>query len=37
VTKKDTQVFRTGDDLAEFTFNQIYRRGRAQASAAANQ
>ncbi|MGW0999326.1 hypothetical protein [Streptomyces sp. NPDC002520] len=37
VTKKDTQVFRTGDDLAEFTFNQIYRRGQAQASAAANQ
>ncbi|MEU6087433.1 hypothetical protein ABZ865_11610 [Streptomyces sp. NPDC047085] len=37
VTKKDTAVFRTGDDLAEFTFNQIYRRGQAQASAAANQ
>lgn len=37
VTTKDTKVFRTGDDLAEFTFRQIRRRGEAQASAAANQ
>ncbi|ARP70587.1 hypothetical protein LK07_13260 [Streptomyces pluripotens] len=36
VTTKDTQVFRTGDDLAQFTANQIHRRGEAQASAAAN-
>lgn len=36
VTTKDTQVFATGDDLAEFTFQQIRRRGEAQASAAAN-
>ncbi|MFI5689008.1 hypothetical protein [Streptomyces sp. NPDC051636] len=37
VGTKDTKVFRTGDDLAEFTFRQIRRRGEAQASAAANQ
>ncbi|MFF4549082.1 hypothetical protein [Streptomyces sp. NPDC001435] len=36
VTTKDTKVFSTGDDLAEFTFRQIRRRGEAQASAAAN-
>ncbi|MFI6929978.1 hypothetical protein [Streptomyces sp. NPDC050287] len=36
VTDKDTAVFSTGDDLAEFTFRQIRRRGEAQASAAAN-
>ncbi|MFF8969699.1 hypothetical protein [Streptomyces sp. NPDC014995] len=36
VTTKDTQAFTTGDDLAEFTFQQIRRRGEAQASAAAN-
>ncbi|MEV7240259.1 hypothetical protein [Streptomyces sp. NPDC093248] len=36
VTTKDTKVFRTGDDLAQFTVNQIHRRGQAQASAAAN-
>lgn len=36
VTAKDTSVFSTGDDLAEFTFRQIHRRGEAQASAAAN-
>ena len=36
VTEKDTAVFSTGDDLAEFTFRQIHRRGEAQASAAAN-
>lgn len=35
VTKADTQVFKAGDDLAEFAFNQIRRRGEAQASAAA--
>ncbi|GHD96560.1 hypothetical protein [Streptomyces naganishii] len=35
VTPKDTKVFRTGDDLAEFAFTQIRRRGEAQASAAA--
>ncbi|MEU6811893.1 hypothetical protein ABZ920_23535 [Streptomyces sp. NPDC046831] len=35
VTTKDTAAFRTGDDLAEFTFQQIRRRGEAQASAAA--
>lgn len=37
VTTKDTAAFRTGDDLAAFTFQQIRRRGEAQASAAANQ
>jgi hypothetical protein len=37
VTPKDTAVFSTGDDLAEFTFRQIRRRGEAQASAAANE
>ncbi|WP_367321329.1 hypothetical protein [Streptomyces sp. HUAS ZL42] len=36
VTTKDTKVFATGDDLAEFTFRQIRRRGEAQASEAAN-
>ncbi|WP_324789174.1 hypothetical protein [Streptomyces sp. H51] len=36
VTTKDTAVFSTGDDLAQFTFRQIHRRGEAQASAAAN-
>ena len=35
VTTADTQVFKAGDDLAEFTFSQIRRRGEAQASAAA--
>ncbi|MEU6403552.1 hypothetical protein [Streptomyces sp. NPDC046985] len=35
VTTKDTEVFRTGDDLAEFAFQQIRARGEAQASAAA--
>ncbi|MEU3980253.1 hypothetical protein AB0F77_09100 [Streptomyces sp. NPDC026672] len=35
VTTKDTQVFSTGNDLAEFAFRQIRRRGEAQASAAA--
>jgi hypothetical protein len=37
VTDKDTAVFSTGDDLAEFTFRQIRRRGEAQASAAAGE
>jgi hypothetical protein len=36
VTSKDSKVFNTGNDLQEFTFNQIYRRGQAQASAATN-
>ncbi|TWV57137.1 hypothetical protein FRZ03_03090 [Streptomyces misionensis] len=36
VTTKDTEVFSAGDNLAEFTFQQIRRRGQAQASAAAN-
>ncbi|GGL74786.1 hypothetical protein GCM10010129_18190 [Streptomyces fumigatiscleroticus] len=35
VTEKDTAVFSAGDDLAEFAFRQIRRRGEAQASAAA--
>ncbi|MDT0610179.1 hypothetical protein [Streptomyces lancefieldiae] len=35
VTEKTTEVFRAGDDLAEFTFRQIRQRGEAQASAAA--
>jgi hypothetical protein len=37
VTKKDTKVFSAGDDLQEFTFRQIWRRGESQASAAASQ
>ncbi|MFF8288337.1 hypothetical protein ACF068_03750 [Streptomyces sp. NPDC016309] len=35
VTKADGPVFKTSDDLGTFTFNQVYARGRAQASAAA--
>ncbi|MFF8385762.1 hypothetical protein ACF053_19230 [Streptomyces kanasensis] len=35
VTTSDTAVFKTSDDLGSFAFNQIYARGRAQASAAA--
>ncbi|MFE3034476.1 hypothetical protein ACFXKY_22905 [Streptomyces canus] len=35
VTEKDTAVFGIGNNLAEFTFRQIHRRGEAQASAAA--
>ncbi|UIX31440.1 hypothetical protein [Streptomyces sp. GQFP] len=35
VTTKSTAVFTTGDDLAEFAFRQIRRRGEAQASAAS--
>jgi hypothetical protein len=37
VTPKDIAVYRTGDDLVQFTFNQIRRRGEAQASAAADE
>ncbi|MEU6664591.1 hypothetical protein [Streptomyces sp. NPDC046727] len=36
VTDKNTDVFTVGNDLAQFTVNQIHRRGQAQASAAAN-
>ncbi|MDN3294823.1 hypothetical protein QWM81_12325 [Streptomyces ficellus] len=35
VTKADGSVFKTSDDLGTFAFNQIYARGRLQASAAA--
>ncbi|ORT59635.1 hypothetical protein [Streptomyces sp. CB03238] len=35
VTKADETVFKVSDDVGTFTFNQIYARGRAQASAAA--
>ncbi|MFE8939105.1 hypothetical protein ACFYNX_16620 [Streptomyces sp. NPDC007872] len=35
VTKADQAVFRASDDLGTFAFNQIYARGRSQASAAA--
>ena len=35
VTTKDAAVFKASDDLGNFTFNQIYARGRTQASAAA--
>ncbi|WOX22657.1 hypothetical protein [Streptomyces solicathayae] len=35
VTMKDTPIFKASDDLGNFTFNQIYARGRQQASAAA--
>ncbi|MEV3857964.1 hypothetical protein AB0J38_26995 [Streptomyces sp. NPDC050095] len=34
-TKKDTVLYALGDDLQEFTFQQIKRRGETQASAAA--
>ena len=37
VTEKDTAVFSIGDNLAEFTFRQIHRRGEAQASTAAGE
>ncbi|MFC8140403.1 hypothetical protein ACFUKV_01330 [Streptomyces paradoxus] len=37
VTPKDIPVYKTGDDLAQFTFDQIRRRGEVQASAAANE
>ncbi|MEW1718602.1 hypothetical protein [Streptomyces sp. NPDC093109] len=35
VTTADKDVFTAGDDVAEFTFQQILARGQAQASAAA--
>lgn len=35
VTTADTKVFQISDDLAQFTFNQIRKRGEAQASSAA--
>lgn len=35
-TAKSAEVFKIGDDLADFTFRQIIRRGEAQASSAAN-
>jgi hypothetical protein len=35
VTTADEAVFQASDDLGTFSFNQIYARGRAQASAAA--
>ncbi|MEU8585543.1 hypothetical protein AB0C59_00785 [Streptomyces sp. NPDC048664] len=35
VTAKDAKVFTAGDDLAQFAFTQIRRRGEVQASAAS--
>ncbi|WP_327354072.1 hypothetical protein [Streptomyces sp. NBC_01304] len=35
VTEKDQKVFTIGKDIAGFAFQQIYARGKAQASAAA--
>ncbi|MFG2645724.1 hypothetical protein ACGFYP_32680 [Streptomyces sp. NPDC048370] len=35
VTTSDQAVFRASDDLGTFAFNQIYARGKSQASAAA--
>ncbi|GGR08321.1 hypothetical protein GCM10010497_07680 [Streptomyces cinereoruber] len=35
VTTADRGVFRSSDDLGTFAFNQIYARGKSQASAAA--
>ncbi|MET9373036.1 hypothetical protein ABZX98_02620 [Streptomyces sp. NPDC002992] len=35
VTEADEAVYQASDDLGTFSFNQIYARGRAQASAAA--
>ncbi|MET7758595.1 hypothetical protein ABZT27_28390 [Streptomyces sp. NPDC005389] len=35
VTKADKPIFQASDDLGTFAFNQIYARGRSQASAAA--
>ncbi|MFH0516647.1 hypothetical protein ACHBTE_05660 [Streptomyces sp. M41] len=37
VTEKDTPVFQIGNNLEEFTFRQILKRGQVQASAAANE
>ncbi|MER5308238.1 hypothetical protein ABT034_10670 [Streptomyces sp. NPDC002773] len=36
VTKAHKPVFQASDDIGTFAFNQIYARGKAQASAAAN-
>ncbi|GAA2241117.1 hypothetical protein GCM10010145_03770 [Streptomyces ruber] len=36
VTQQSTEAFTIGDDLQEFTYRQIHRRGEAQASAAAD-
>lgn len=36
VTTADQPIYRVSTDLGTFAFNQIYARGRAQASAAAN-
>ncbi|MEV0525193.1 hypothetical protein AB0I66_17370 [Streptomyces sp. NPDC050439] len=36
VTPKERKVYAVGDNLADFAFGQIHRRGEAQASAAAN-
>lgn len=35
VTNASTAAFKGGDDLAQFVFSQIRRRGETQASAAA--
>ncbi|MBT2441543.1 hypothetical protein J7E93_15755 [Streptomyces sp. ISL-36] len=35
VTESDRAIYQASDDLGTFTFNQIYTRGRTQASAAA--
>ncbi|GAA4782970.1 hypothetical protein [Streptomyces sanyensis] len=35
VTTQDTAAYQAGDDIGEFAFRQIVRRGEAQASAAA--
>jgi hypothetical protein len=37
MTDKDTEAFQVGENLEDFTFRQIHRRGEAQASAAANE
>ncbi|MGW0713103.1 hypothetical protein ACWD4G_45525 [Streptomyces sp. NPDC002643] len=37
VTEKDKAVFTAGDDLSQSTYEQIHRRGEAQAAAAANE
>jgi hypothetical protein len=37
MTDKDTDAFRTSDNLEDFTFSQIRKRGEVQASAAANE
>ncbi|UUU24394.1 hypothetical protein [Streptomyces sp. DSM 40750] len=37
MTEKDKAAFAAGDDLSKSTFEQIHRRGQAQAAAAANE